>query len=63
MLQMIGRMLANQIDDGYLSSARIVQIRETIPETGAKMQESAGWFLGHARIAVRCSGNDTFEQT
>jgi hypothetical protein len=27
------------------------------------MQESAGWFFGHARIAVRGSGNDTFEET
>ena len=63
MLQMIGRMLAHQIDDGYLSPARIVQIRETIPETGAEMQEGARGFFSHARVAIGGSGGNTFEET
>jgi hypothetical protein len=55
-------MLANQVDDWHASPARVVQIRETVPESGAKMQQRARWFFHHARIAVRGSGNDAFEE-
>ena len=37
-MQMIGRMLADQVDDRHLRPAGIVQIREAVAEAGAEMK-------------------------
>jgi hypothetical protein len=55
-------MLADEVDDGHVCPAGIVQICETVGETRAEMQQSACGFFRHARIAVRGAGDHTFEQ-
>ena len=60
---MISRMLADNVDDRNLRSARVVQISETVCETGTKMKQSACRFAGHACITIRRSSNDPFEET
>src|SRR5271170_3449007 len=59
---MVGRMLANKVDDGYLCSARIVQIRDAVSQARAEMEQRAGWLFGHARIAIRGSRYHSFEK-
>ena len=63
MPQMICGVLANEVDNGHACPACIVQIRETVAETRAEMQEGAGGFFSHARIAVGGSGDNAFEET
>jgi hypothetical protein len=60
---MICGVLANEVDNGHACPACIVQIRETVAETRAEMQEGAGGFFSHARIAVGGSGDNAFEET
>ena len=55
-------MLSDEVDDGHLCPASIVQIRETVGETGTEMQESARRLFRHARIAVRSSSHNSFEE-
>jgi hypothetical protein len=61
MAQMIRGVLAHEVDNGHARPACIVQIRETVPETGAKMHEGACGFSCHARIAVGGSGDNPLE--
>jgi len=61
MAQMIGRMLANDVDDRHLRPAGIVQIGDPVAEAGAKMKEGACWFPGHARITICRSRYHAFE--
>src|SRR5271165_81001 len=60
---MIGWMLANNVDDRHVGSTRIVQIGETVGETGAKMKESTCRFPRHSRITVCCCRHDALEET
>ncbi len=62
MAQVIGSVLADEVDDRHLGSTGVVEIGEAIGETGAKMQKSACRFFRHPCIAVRSSGHDTFEE-
>ena len=61
--QMVSRMLADDIDDRYLRSARVVQIGETVGETRTQMQQSASRFPRHARVAVCGSRDHAFEES
>ena len=54
-------MLADKVDYRHVCPARIVQIGKAVPETGAQVQKGACRFLGHARVAVRGSGDNAFE--
>jgi hypothetical protein len=60
---MIDGVLAHDIDDWHMRSARIVQIGEAIGEAGTKMKQSARWFLRHPRVAIRGPGDNAFEKT
>ncbi len=56
-------MLADDVHDGNLRAARVVQIRHAISQARSEMQQCARRFFSHARVAVCRSGNDTFEET
>jgi len=56
-------MLADKIDNLYVSAARIVQIREAVRETRAEMQKGTGRLFCHARIPISGAGDNTFEKT
>src|SRR5579863_5859534 len=60
---MMSCMLADDVDDRHVRPARIVQIGETIPKTGAEMKQSACRFLRHAGITICRSGYNSFEQS
>ena len=59
---MISGVLADEVDDRHLGPARVMQIRETVGETGAEMQQGARRLFSHPRIAVGRSGHDAFEE-
>src|SRR5580698_8603027 len=60
---MTSRMLANHVDDRHLRPTGVVQVRQTVGETGTEMKESASWLFCHARIAVRGTRHHAFEKT
>ena len=60
---MICGMLADDVHDRHACSASVMQIRETVGEAGAKMQERACRPFEHTRIAVGCPGADALEET
>jgi hypothetical protein len=39
-----------------------MQIRQSVPETGSKMQQRTGGLFCHARIPIGCSGYDALKQ-
>jgi hypothetical protein len=61
-LQMIRRVIADDIDDGRGRAARIVQIGETVREPGTQMEKRAGGLLRHAAVPVGRTRGHTFEQ-
>jgi len=61
--QMRRGMLADEVDDGHVCPAGIVQICETVGEDqGRDAGECMAGFSAMARIAVRGAGDHTFEQ-
>jgi hypothetical protein len=56
-------MLADDVDDWHVRSARIVEIGQAIGKTRAEVKQSACRLLRHACIAVCGSGDNAFEQT
>ena len=63
MLQMICGVLADKIDYRYVRPICIVQIRRTISQTRAKVQEGTCRLFRHAAIAIGGSGSYAFEET
>lgn len=59
---MIGRMLANQVDDRNVGPAGIVQIRKTVPQAGSKMQQGARRFFSDPSVTVSGACDHSFEQ-
>jgi hypothetical protein len=55
-------MLADEVHDGHMCPDGVMQIRQTVGETGAKMQEGARRPFNHTRVAVRCPGANPLEQ-
>ena len=62
MLEVIGRVLADDVDDARARLLRVVQIGEPVAEPGAEMKQRARGLAGHAVIAVGGAGDDAFEQ-
>ena len=56
-------MLADDVYDGNLRPARVVQIRDAVSQARSEMQQCARRFFPHARVAVCRSGDDAFEQS
>ena len=62
-LKMVARMLADDVNDRHMRSPRIMQIRQSIAETGTQMQQRACRFFRHTCVAIRRPGDHTFEQS
>ena len=60
--QVISRVLADNVYDRHLRSARVVEIRNTVRQTGAQMQQRARRLFSHPRVAVRGSRHHTFKK-
>ena len=61
-LGVIGRVIADDIDERGLRAPRIVQVGETIGEARPEMEERRSGLFGDAAIAVRHAGHRAFEQ-
>ena len=59
---MIGRLIADDIDDWDAGAPRVVQIREAVREPRPAMQQCRGRSVRHARISVRTTGHHALEQ-
>ena len=59
---MVGSVRADDIDDGRIGPARVVQHGDAIAEAAANMQEREGRRARHARIAVRGARDDVLLQ-
>jgi hypothetical protein len=55
-------MLPDDVYHRHLSPPRIVEIRETVAEAGTEIKESACRPFSYARIAIRSSGDNSFEE-
>ena len=58
----VGRVLADDVDDGCLCAPRVVQIRQAVGKPRPKVQKGAGGSVHHTAVAVRSAGHHTFEQ-
>ena len=61
-LDVIGRMLADDVDDGRARLLRIVQVGQRVAEARPKVQQGRRGFSGHSGIAVGGAADDAFEQ-
>ena len=59
----IGGVRADNIDDGSIGPASVVQHGDAIGEPAAHMQEGEGWRARHASVSVRGAGDDVLLQT
>jgi hypothetical protein len=60
-LQVIGRVLAHEIDDARTRFLRVVKVREAIAETRPEVEQRARGLAAQAVVTVRGAGNDAFE--
>ena len=58
----IGGMLADDIDDAGFRLLGVVQIGQAVGQTGGQMQQGGGRLAQHAVIAVRSAGDHALEQ-
>ena len=58
----IGRVIADDVDDRGRRLAGVVQVREPVGEAGPEMEQGRRRFSRHARVAVRGAGDDALEQ-
>ena len=58
----IGRVLAHDVDDRRVGLLRVVQVGEPVAEAGAGVQQGGRRLPGHAAIAVRGAGHHALEQ-
>ena len=61
-MRVIGRVIADDINERRLGAARVVEVRQTIGEARPEMQQRAGRLVGHAAIAIRHAGDRAFEE-
>src|SRR5579863_1168555 len=50
---MVERVLANDIDNGHLGTACVVEVGNSVCKTGPEMKQGAGWLFSHARVTIR----------
>ena len=58
----IGRLVADDVDDRCGGAACVVQVGQAVGEAGAAMQQCRGRFAGHAGVAVGGAGHHALEQ-
>jgi hypothetical protein len=61
-LDVIGRVLADDVDDRRVGLLRVVQVGRRVGEAGTEMEQGAGRLVEHAGVAVGRSRHDAFEQ-
>ncbi len=58
----IGRLVADHVDDAGAGAPRVVQVREAVRQTGSAVQQRRGRLAGDAVVAVRRAGDDVLLQ-
>ena len=58
----IGRLVADDVDDRGRGAAGVVQIGQAVGEAGTAVQQRRGGLAGHPRVAVGGAGHHAFEQ-
>lgn len=59
---MIGRVIADHVDDRRARPARIVQVRGAVGIAWSQMKQGAGGHPGHARISIGSPRHHALEQ-
>jgi hypothetical protein len=59
----VGRVIADDVDERHVAAPGVVEIGPTIGETGPQMQERRGGSTTHARESVGGARRDTFKET
>ena len=62
-VDVIGRVLADDVDDAGRCLLGVVQVGDAVAEAGAEMQQRRGRRALHAVVAVGGAGHHAFEQT
>ena len=62
-LVVVGRVVADEVDDGYVRASRVVQVRDPVAETGTEVQQGGGGPIRHAGISVGRARDDSLEQS
>ena len=63
MLQVIGGVVSDDVDDRAMGAPCVVKVREAVRETGAGMQQGCRRPSRHSRITVGGAGDHALEQT
>ena len=61
-MQVVGGMIPDQIDDGRTGAPGVMEVGEPVTDASAQVKKRQRRFVGHACIAIRCTGHDPFEQ-
>jgi hypothetical protein len=56
-------VITDHVDEGYVGSTSVVEICETITETGSKVKQRDGRLAGDAGVAIGGTGDHTFEES
>ena len=56
-------MVANHVDDGNVRSAGVVEIGQTVTETGSEVEQRDGRLSGDTGVAIGGTSNDTLEES
>ncbi len=61
-LDVVGGVVADDVDHGHPALACVVQVGEPVAEAAAEVQQGRGRLAGHARVAVGGAGSHALEQ-
>jgi hypothetical protein len=61
-LRVVGRVVADDVDDRRRRAARVVKIGEPVGQAGAEVQQRGGRLFGHATVAIGHPRHCAFEQ-
>ena len=61
-LQVVGRVIADDVDDRRRRAPRVVQVGEAVGESRAEVQQRDRRLAGHAPVTVRGAGHHALEQ-
>ncbi len=61
-LVVVGRMVADEVDDRDVRATRVVQVRDAVAEPGPEVEQRARGLVGHACVAVGRAGDDALEE-
>ena len=61
-LDVVGGVVADDVDHGHPALARVVQVGESVAQAAAEMQQGRGRFAGHACVAIGRARGDALEE-